>query len=170
MRVLMNKLFVALMLSGLLITVAGAQVYTLEKTVVAGGGESGASGGIYTLDATTGQTAAGGVLRGNPFAMTVGFWSYDALAPTAAGASISGRVTTADGRGIRNARLVLFDSFGEQRVALTGAFGYFRLEDVRVGETYVLTVYSKRFVFAQPTRIIALNEDLTDVNFTGDSE
>ena len=168
MRILMNKLSVAIALFCLLATAIQAQTYTLEKTVVAGGGMSGGAGGSYALDSTTGQTAAGGVLRGNPFAMTVGFWNYEPLAPTAANASISGRVMTSNGSGIRNARLVLFDSLGGQRVAQTGTFGYFRFEDVPVGEIYVLTVYSGRFVFVQPSQIITLTEDLTDVNFTSE--
>jgi CSLREA domain-containing protein len=88
--------------------------------------------------------------------------------PTAAHASVSGRVTTADGRGIRNARLVLSDAFGQSRHAQTGAFGYFRFTEIPVGATYVLTVSSKRFVFAQPSQVINLTDDLTDVNFTSE--
>lgn len=170
MQILMNKLSVLIPLFCLLATAILAQTYTLEQTVVAGGGMSAGTGGSYALDSTTGQTAAGGALRGSPFAMTVGFWNYEPLSPTAAGVSISGRVTTSDGRGIRNARLILVNSSGERSVARTGPFGYFRFEDVSVGEIYVLTIYSKRFIFAEPSRIITLNEDLTDVNFVGDSE
>ncbi|HEY0458243.1 MAG TPA: carboxypeptidase-like regulatory domain-containing protein [Pyrinomonadaceae bacterium] len=145
-----------------------AQVYTLEKTAVAGGGMSGGAGGIYTLGSTTGQAAAGNALRGAPYAVTVGFWSYSPLAPTSANVSISGRVLTADGQGIRNARLVLTDSSGAPRFAQAGSFGYFHFENVPVGETYVLTIYSNRFTFAQSSQVISLNDELTDVNFISD--
>lgn len=142
-----------------------AQVYTLEKTATAGGGVSGGTGGNYSLSAMTGQAAAGNALGGGSYAMTTGFWSYSPLAPTAASASISGRVLTADGQGIRNVRVVLTNGAGESRIAQTGSFGYFRFAEVPVGTTYVLTVYSKRFTFAQPSRVILLYEDLTDVDF-----
>ncbi|MEP6903246.1 MAG: carboxypeptidase-like regulatory domain-containing protein [Actinomycetota bacterium] len=98
----------------------------------------------------------------------VGFWNYDPLAPTAANASISGSITTADGQGIRNARLVLVNSSGEMLYAQTGTFGLYRFDDLPVGETHVLTINSNRFVFAQPSVILNLNEYLTDVNFTSE--
>ena len=85
--------------------------------------------------------------------------------PTAAGASISGRVTTADGRGIRNARLVLTDAAtGEVRSTLSSPFGYYRFYDVAVGRTYVVSVASKRFRF--DPRVLALLDNLADLDFT----
>lgn len=171
MGILMNRLSTAIVLLCFLTTIIQAQTYTLEQTVVAGGGMSGGAGSSYALDSTTGQAAAGGPLQGNPFAMTLGFWNYNALlAPTAANASISGRVLTANGQGIRNTLLVLTDNSGASRYAQTGMFGYFRFEDVAVGETYILTVYAKRFRFAQPSQVITLTDDSTDVNFIADSE
>ena len=146
------------------------QIYPLEKAAVAGGGISDAAGGSFTLSATTGQTVAGNALRGDAFTMPVGFWTYSPLAPTSAGASIAGRVLTANGQGVRNARLVLINSAGAGRFAQTGSFGYFRFENVPVGETYILSVESKRFSFAEPTRIIALSADLRDVNFISEPE
>ncbi|MEJ7847139.1 MAG: carboxypeptidase-like regulatory domain-containing protein [Pyrinomonadaceae bacterium] len=88
------------------------------------------------------------------------------LTPTAAHASISGRVTTADGRGIRNADIVL--SGGSQRNfrVLTSTFGFYRFDDLRVGETYVLTVRAKRYAFAKPTRVISLDDEVSDADFT----
>jgi hypothetical protein len=167
MRNLFYKSFFALLLFCFLTAGVQAQVYTLEKMVVAGGGSEGA-GGSFALDSTTGQAAAGNALRGGSSAMTVGFWSYSPLAPTASNVSISGRVLSANGQGIRDARLVLTNSAGEARYAQTGSFGYFRFMDVPVGETYVLTVYARRFTFAEPSRIIALHDDLTDMNFTSE--
>lgn len=126
---------------------------------------SGGAGGVYSLDSTTGQSAAGGLFNGIPYQMTVGFWNYQPLRPTAAGVSISGRVMTAEGRGIVNVRLVLSGNSGEPRFTQSSAFGYFRFDDVPAGDTYILTIYSERFVFAQPTRAISLTDNLADVNF-----
>lgn len=88
--------------------------------------------------------------------------------PTAANASISGRVTTSNGRGIRNARLILTDAFGQTLTTQTGSFGYFRFEEIPVGATYVLTVSSKRFTFTQSSIIVNLTEDFTNANFVAE--
>ncbi len=85
-------------------------------------------------------------------------------APTAATVSISGRVTTPQELGLTNAVMTLTDSNGESRSVRTGKFGNFRFTDVTVGETYILTVASRRYTFAP--QVITVNEDLTGVNFT----
>jgi len=90
--------------------------------------------------------------------------------PTAANASISGRILTADGSGVRNANVSLVRSNGEVISARTGTFGYYKFEDLEVGQTYILSVNSKRFTFSNPTRIISLNEDLTDADFIADEQ
>ena len=86
------------------------------------------------------------------------------LAPTAA-ATVSGRVLTPEGRGLRNARVSLTDQSGNSRTALTGMFGYFRFEEVAAGETYVVTINSKRYRF-EP-QVISVMEELTELNFIG---
>lgn len=91
------------------------------------------------------------------------------LAPTAATVSISGRVMTASGRGIRNVRLTLTDSNGEVRTATTTAFGYYRFDDIRAGETYILSAVGKRFTFSQSAQVLNVNEETTEVNFIADS-
>ena len=67
--------------------------------------------------------------------------------PTAAGSKLSGRVLEPSGRGLRNATVVLTDSSGNTQTAQTGTFGNFSFSDLPSGETYVLSVKSKRFVF-----------------------
>jgi hypothetical protein len=96
-----------------------------------------------------------------------GFWTPESAAPTAGGASINGRVTVGGTRGIRNAVLELGSSDGTVRRAITGPFGYYSFSDVPVGETYTLTIRTKRYTFEQPTRLISLFEDMADVNFDG---
>ena len=90
------------------------------------------------------------------------------LGPTAAAASVSGRVTTAGGNGIRNADIALIGSDGVTRRAVTSSFGYFRFDDIPTGENYVIRIASKRYVFAQPTRVIAVNDELADVDFVAE--
>jgi uncharacterized protein len=90
-------------------------------------------------------------------------------AVTAADASISGRIATADGRGIRNVRVVVTGGdLAEPLIALTSPFGYYRIDGLRAGETYFVNVGSKQYVFETPLRVISLGEDALDVDFVGE--
>lgn len=92
------------------------------------------------------------------------------LAPTAANVSISGRVTTANGRGIRGARLTLTSPDGTRRTTITSTFGYYTFDDVEVGHTYVLGIASKRYTFTNPTRVFSLQDELTGMDFTAEPQ
>lgn len=85
--------------------------------------------------------------------------------PTSAGVTVSGRVTTASGAGLRNAIVSITDLLGNQRSAVTGSFGYYKFEEVPAGETYVVAVTSKRFDFTP--RIVTIGESVTDLDFEG---
>lgn len=61
---------------------AGGQ-FSLEQSVVAGGGASKTAGGQFALDATIGQAAAGNELNNSPFTATSGFWNFTPTAPNA---------------------------------------------------------------------------------------
>jgi hypothetical protein len=96
-------------------------------------------------------------------------WGLEFLAPTAAQATISGRVLTADGNPIRNARVtVTGNSLSEPRVLTTGSFGYFSFDGLTVGETYVVTVNSQRYTFTVPSRVITLVDNVFDADFIAD--
>ena len=84
---------------------------------------------------------------------------------TAAGVEVSGRVTTADGRGLRNATVVITDAEGNRRTTTTGSFGDYRIEDVEAGRAYVVSVTSRRYRFA--SRVVNVSEALADVDFVG---
>lgn len=90
-----------------------------------------------------------------------------ALAPTAANVAVSGRIRTAGGNGIRNATVTLQNaSTGEVRTAASSSFGYYHFENVPAGQTYILTVSSRRFAFAEPSRIVNVDQELADEDFT----
>ena len=100
-----------------------------------------------------------------------GGWQLQFIPTTAAGVGISGRVATADGRGIRNAKIVVTgNSLDHPMVATTGSFGYYTFEGLRVGETYVVTVNSKRYTFSLPSRVISLVDNVVDADFTADPQ
>ncbi len=87
------------------------------------------------------------------------------IAPVAAGASISGQVLTPDGRALRNAVVSLTDTNGETRTARTSTFGYYRIDDIEVGQNVTMTVQSKGYVF--DTQVVSVNDNLEGINFTG---
>jgi len=87
--------------------------------------------------------------------------------PTAATVSVSGRVMTASGRGIRNVVIRLTDSEGNLRTAISNSFGYYRFNDVEAGATYILTATGKRFSFSQPSQVLNINDETDGVNFIG---
>jgi len=90
------------------------------------------------------------------------------LAPTAASVSAGGRVTTAGGRGIRNAVITITDTNGTSRTIRTGDFGYYRFEDVAAGETYIFSISAKRFRFNQNTQAVFIVEERNDIDFAVD--
>lgn len=89
----------------------------------------------------------------------------NSAAPTAASVWVTGRAVTAFGRPISRALVTMTDSMGNTRSAITNPFGYYRFDDVQVGGGYVFTIYSKRFVFTEPTQYRLINGEDDSVNF-----
>lgn len=89
------------------------------------------------------------------------------LAPTAATASVAGRVTDTSGRAISRARVTISGPGGPIGYAMTNAFGYYRFANMPVGDTYVISVDHKSFQFAIASQIFTLFEDTETVDFTG---
>jgi len=90
------------------------------------------------------------------------------LAPTAAGVDVGGRAVTADGQGINGAYVTMWDSMGNSRRAVTNPFGYFRFEDVEVGQTYIIEISSKRFVFTNSMIVRAVSDSVSDIEFVAE--
>ena len=107
-------------------------------------------------------TGIGNALNGN--GSDIG--SVEVQQPTAAGVSIAGRVLTADGRGIRGAIVTVTGNSLETPInVMTGVNGRYTIPDLTAGETYVVTVGSRRFFFTQPSRVITLNDNVADADF-----
>jgi Carboxypeptidase regulatory-like domain len=87
------------------------------------------------------------------------------LNPTAADVSVSGRVLTSDGAGIAHATVTMTDPANGLLTAITNAFGYYTFTEIPTGQTYILAVNSKKYVFADSPRAVNVQDDLTDVNF-----
>lgn len=87
-----------------------------------------------------------------------------AFAPTAANVSISGRILTADSKGLSGAIVKLTDENGAVLTAQSSSLGTFQFNQVEAGQTYVLTVSSKRGRF--DPQIISVSDDVTDLVLT----
>jgi hypothetical protein len=76
------------------------------------------------------------------------------------------RVLSAEGRGVRGARVTITDSQGVSRSVATGDRGRYQFTDVEAGQTYTLTVASRRFIFTP--KVISVTDELADLDFVGE--
>ena len=139
--------------------------FTIEKSVIAGGGGQSSTGGQFTVADTNAQSLAGQKAINAAFSVHAGFWNPDQFIPTAAEVTVGGRVTTANGRGIRNVRITITGANGQSRTTFTGTFGYFRFTEVPSGETYIITAVAKRYEFVEPSQVRAIVDDTDNINF-----
>lgn len=138
--------------------------FTIEKSVIATGGTQSA-GGQFAVSGTTGQQAAGMRLNNLSYVQTVGFWTPDQFAPTAAEVTVSGRVQTADGRGIRNVVITMTSASGETYRTISSAFGYFLFTEIPVGEIYIVSVLAKLYRFSDATQVHTILEETNNLVF-----
>ena len=127
-----------------------------NKTIVLG---NAAALGINTGDRVT-ATASDASGNTSEF--------YPAYAtPTAADASLSGKVTNANNHGVANIRITLTNiSIGEIKFVTTNSIGDYRFDNIAVGETYIAAASSSAYTFAPPNHLVNLVTDTTDINFT----
>jgi hypothetical protein len=156
--------FAAFLLS-LIVAVVNAQ--SIEQSVIASGGTSEGGNSTFSVTGIVGQPIAESS-SGAPYAVRSGFITAAPLVPTAATVTVSGKVTTASGRGIRNVVVVMTDASGTVRRTNTTTFGYFRFTDVMPGGTYIFSARAKRFTFNQATQVRSVAEEISDINFVAD--
>jgi len=116
--------------------------------------------GTWTITISDDLAGDGGSLDSWSLNITTATFSCP---PTAAGVTVSGRILTPQGYGLRNAIVTITDSTGTIRTARTGSFGYYSFDEVEVGGTYVVSVGSKRFAFTP--RILTVNDSVSDFDF-----
>lgn len=87
----------------------------------------------------------------------------DYLWALASGVEVSGRVTGQDGRGITNAKVTIADVSGASRSVVTGRNGEFSFADVETGQTYVVSVTSRRFSFEPQT--VSVSDNVSGIHF-----
>lgn len=90
------------------------------------------------------------------------------LAPTAANVIVGGRVLTSNGYGVSKARVSITNQNGETRSAITNSFGYYRLDEIPAGATYVISVRHKVYQFN--SQVVTVSEDIQNADFTAEPE
>jgi hypothetical protein len=138
---------------------------TGTQTLLGNFGGTNANGvwSLFVRDDTT--SIEPNVVVGN----IAGGWGLEFLTATAAQGSISGRVTTADGRPIRNANVVITGNSLDHPIRVaTGSLGWYSFDGLATGEIYVVTVNSRRFTFSTPSRVISLVDNIVDADFVAD--
>lgn len=116
---------------------------------------------LYLVDSGLNPVAAGG--------NSLSGWGLQFFGPTAANVSLNGRVMTANGQGIRDAVVTIDgDGLSAPRRMRTVTFGYFRFDDLSSGQTYIVTVNSRRYAFAVPTRLVTLEDNVSDFDFAAE--
>ena len=164
---ILGSLLIIMSLSAItsLSQIAAGGIYTLDQTVIATGGGT-STAGVYKADMTVGQSVAGQRASQSPYTLHAGFWNAQSIGPSAASVSVSGCVTTADGRGIRNVRIAISSGDGQVRTVVTGSLGVYRLDDVAIGQTYIVEIRSDRFHFEPSIRVVTIMDELADFNFS----
>jgi len=148
-----------------------ARITTSTQNTGAGNGWASVSVAIPNDNSLAGQTffarwyiEDAGAVNGFSVSQAVRFTVFGDSRSTPQ-VSISGRVMTPDGIGIRNTVVTLIGIDGVPHRVTTGSFGGYLFESIPTGEAYTLTVTSKRYRFA--ARTLTLTGELTNVDFIG---
>ena len=151
------SLLISLCLCVTVIAQSGGTFSITQSVVASGGGQ--ASGGAFNVTGTAGQALAGTLSNGEPFNVRGGFWQNS----SSSNVSVSGRVLTIGGRGVRNAMVNLIDPISGTQQVLTGPLGAYRFNSVVPGRTYTISIMSRRFLFTP--QMVSVNDALTGVDF-----
>jgi len=145
------------------------------------GAWTGDSGGYVTTVARLPAAASGQNVQlrwrfgaDSNTAPTGGGWNVDSIQVSgnfacsftpAATATVTGRVLTPDGRGLKNAVVSLVDPLNITRQVTTNSLGFYTFENVQTGQIDTIRVTSKLYRFASQN--VNVNGDLANIDFSG---
>jgi hypothetical protein len=88
------------------------------------------------------------------------------LLPTAAPATVGGRVTDEFGRGVGMVSVQISSLNGAfSSSVMTNAFGYFQFDGVPTGVTYIITPRNKKYSFSPDHMVYTHLDQVTDLGF-----
>jgi len=79
--------------------------------------------------------------------------------------NVGGQVVTPSGLGLRNAIVTITDYRGVRQTATTSSFGVYSFPGIRGGETYTISVFSKRYRYA--AKVVQIQGNIADIIFVG---
>ena len=69
-------------------------------------------------------------------------------------------------QGLRRVNVTLLNTAtGETRSAVTNTFGYYNFNDIPSGAAYVVTVSSRRYTFSNPSQVVNVSDNVSELNF-----
>ncbi|MBK9164688.1 MAG: carboxypeptidase regulatory-like domain-containing protein [Acidobacteria bacterium] len=84
------------------------------------------------------------------------------LAPSSSAAMIAGRVLDREGRGVRGVVVTAIDPNGTVFSAISNSFGYYRIEELSAGQSYVVSAWAKSMSFSG--RVVTTENDFNLVD------
>ncbi len=88
-------------------------------------------------------------------------------APTAANASISGRIVDAKNNGISRVSVTVTNTLtGQTRSTQTNSFGFYRFDELATTHLYIVSAQSRRYRFTPESYYINLFEEQSETHFT----
>ena len=137
--------------------------FQISQSVIANGGGKSSAGNL-SIEGTAGQSALGPRLVNSPFSLTGGFWFESTPSnPTAAPASISGRITTSAGLPLAGALILL--SGNRQAGTVTDSDGSYHFDDVDTDSFYTVTPSLANYQFNPSSISFSLMANKPDANF-----
>jgi len=121
--------------------------------------------GVTANNTTDNWVEFAGVTQFSPWTLSASLPSE----PTAAPVIVGGRVVSASGIPIANARVTMTSHGGITRTSLTNPFGYYQIFGVPSGESYLLSISSKGYRFSQSTRLINVLDAISDADFVAEN-
>jgi Carboxypeptidase regulatory-like domain len=126
---------------------------------------SGTPGSSYAATAIQGDCKI--VVAGGYSQLPLGFTivRYLGDSPVSTSFTVSGRVATPSGAGLRNAVVSIIDAKGFRRNTTTSSFGLYHFDNIPSGASDTLAAASRRYRFTP--RTLTVNGDLTSVDLVG---
>lgn len=105
--------------------------------------------------------------NGGPGKIEIDGVSIQSNVPTSAGVPVSGRVTRPDGQtGIGGVQISVVGQDGTVKTAITSPLGYYNIDGVDAGISYVVTATGKGRVFDNSPRLVSVGAESNIVDFT----
>jgi hypothetical protein len=139
--------------------------FNLEQNVIGNGGWK-STGGVFTVLGTMGQSNAGSTAAGGIFHLIDGLWATENQTASSPFATLSGRVTRANGLGIVRV-LVTVTSLNTELSfrTWTEPFGNYSFPEIPTGANYVITVSHSHFEFSPNSIALFVSQDRANISF-----